>query len=198
VDGVTTNNALSAGDTYDLVDGSVLSVKNVIYKSKEGSTSRAEVSIGSGKITIDDGQEVELNDGDTVDGLTGFITTSGSGNLSLSKIVLVWDTDNEEYLVPGRELTMPGLGAIKLSMTAWNAPEGEETTVSNSDDAMKITTTLSDETPVSFDFLYGNGTVFMGTGTDANNKLVTNSTLSNVGNITLSTAIDQHYFVAMV
>src|SRR3989339_878853 len=50
IDGEVTN-TLGASETYKLKDGSYIGIKDVLYSSKEGSVSKVEFSLGSGKLS---------------------------------------------------------------------------------------------------------------------------------------------------
>ena len=115
IDGEDTN-VLEEGATYKLTDGSYVAIKNLLYNAKESGISKVEFSIGSGKIEIENNVEVQFNDVDTSDLegsnsiLTGLITKTGN---DLKEVTLEWKLDDDEWMIPGEDLVMPGFGTIK-------------------------------------------------------------------------------------
>jgi len=139
VDGETTN-SLAEGGTYKLDDGSYIGIKDILYASKDTGISKVEVSIGSGKLEIIHGAQVELND-NTVQEVMGFITTDSS--LDLDKIVLQWSVDDESFITSGSELELPGFESVKFSISDLIVEAEEETSVSyDGSDVIELKTTL--------------------------------------------------------
>jgi len=124
VNGVATNK-LSEGGTYKIDSNTYVAVKSILYSSKETGVSKAEVSIGSGKIEIENNKEVKINNEDISDItgsnsiINGYITANGN---NLDKIVLEWILDDDAWIIPGEDLVMPGFEAVKLSMGGFNIP----------------------------------------------------------------------------
>ncbi len=186
VNGETTNK-LGEGDTYEIASDVFAAVKTNLYNSKTGTTSSAEISIGEGEIVLENGQEVVINDED-VDGLTSYITQTSS---KLDKIVLEWNLDDDDWLTVDEKLVMPGFETIEIAMGNWNADEAEEITVANNGDAMKLTVPITDGEE-TFDFLYGNGTTFLGVGEESGKELLT----SNGTTISVTDASKQEFVVS--
>lgn len=196
VDGTSTNK-LSEGGTYKLADGETyIAVKNNLYSEKTGEVSKVEISIGSGKLEIEQGAEVKINGEDisnteydlegtskTVTGMvTGFLETTGN---NLNKIVIEWKTDDEAWLMDGSDLLLPGFETIKLSVGEFNTPAEETTLVdADGDDAIQITTTIKDgEVTIPFLSLNSSQSAFDELGKDADEQLVTSN---DTNTITLS------------
>ena len=116
VNGVKTNK-LAQGDVFKIGTDTYVAVKNILYNSKESGISQVEFSIGSGKIVMENGKEVEFNSkpiSDTTDQvLTTYITNDST---SITKIVMSWDLDKDTWIAPGTDLTLPGFDTIKISM----------------------------------------------------------------------------------
>jgi hypothetical protein len=182
IDGTTTNK-LSEGDVFKLADNTYVAVKNILYSAKDAGVSKAEISIGSGKIVLQDGQEVTINNEDVSDidkyndaTLTSHITMANGGDID--KIVLTWATGDDEWLVPGRDLVLPGFETIKVSMGGFNVPTKEVTMLENDgEDSIKLDTSVEDG-DVSFNLVYNNDTQILGYGKSATKRLVTSSNAS--------------------
>ena len=188
VNGVQTNK-LSEGDTFKVAEDTYIAVKNNLYNEKESGISNVEISIGSGKIVLKNGEEVELNTED-VDGLKAYISMSGN---NLQKIVLEWNLDDDAWIAPGTDLVLSGLETVKLSMLGFNVAKKEMTSISNDGDDKLTLNTFVKDGDVSLNLLYLNSSNsgFAGIGKDSDEKLVT----STINSIVLNKSI-QKYFVA--
>jgi len=194
VDGKATNK-LQEGDVFKIADDTYIAVKNVLYSAKEGETSKAEISIGSGKIVLENNQEIEVNNEDVSDieeyndaEVKSYITNTTT---NINKIVLEWVIGDDEWIVPGREITLPAFETIKVSMGAFNVPTQEKTTVKNDgSDSIKLTTFVEDG-EVDFNLLYANATGFIGLGKDSDERLV----VTNASTLRFDTDVDS-WFVA--
>ncbi len=189
VEGEITN-SLAALATYKLNDGSYVGVKEILYNSKEGTISKVEFSIGSGKLKITNAEEVQIND-NAIPGLTG--TFAPSANV-LGSLALVWAADDALFVTEDASITMPGFEAVSLSFEGLNYP-AEETI-----EVIKGGTTYAElnnfplkNGEYDINFLYGNSTYYTQLGKDATNRLIT--TLAD-GNSTLTFDKDlDDYFV---
>ncbi|PIN90785.1 hypothetical protein COU60_00375 [Candidatus Pacearchaeota archaeon CG10_big_fil_rev_8_21_14_0_10_34_76] len=181
VNGETTN-SMSEGETYKLSDGTYVSLRDNLYVSKDTGISKAEFSIGSGKLEITSGNEIKMND-DTVDGVRAWFVrgTSVSGAERLDKVVVEWVTDEEEFITSETGLQMPGLGGIKFTMNDFFRPTEETITVAgDSDTNLQITWPFVDGS-ASLHLLYANASgEFLGIGKAADERLATsaNTTLT--------------------
>ncbi|MBI2020874.1 hypothetical protein HYS94_05710, partial [Candidatus Daviesbacteria bacterium] len=176
VDGAITN-SLAEGATYKLADGTYVGIKDILYDSKEAGISKVEISIGTGKLEIDHGANVELND-ESIEEITGFLQQDSSEKLD--KITLMWTTDDEEYISPAASLTMPAFAALKLSMTAYTLlGTGEDTEVEGGSTEIQIKATIKDGT-VTIPILGANSTAeFTTIGKDSSNRLYTGNSTSD-------------------
>src|SRR3990172_6470336 len=194
VNGVQTNK-LAEGDVFKIGTDVYIGVKNILYNAKESGISKVEVSLGSGKIVLESGQEVEINNEDGSDVsdsvLNAYITNSTT---EIDKIVLEWKLDDDAWFAPGSDLVLPGFETIKLSMGGFITPTKEMTSIDSSDggDSVKLTTEATDG-KVSFNLLYSNSsqTGFGGLGKDSNSQLIT----SNSNSISFDGDTDE-WFVA--
>jgi hypothetical protein len=180
VDGQVTT-SLTAGGTYRLSDGTYIGIKEILARDVAGVLGQVEFSIGSGKLEIENGQTIQLND-DSVDAITGWITkTETSSKVSLDKIVLQWRTDDEAFVGPDNDLVIPGFGNVKLSMSEFYAP-GSETTVvrGGSNTHVELATTIKDGA-ITVPLLFANANGgFAGIGKDASNRLATSNRTTDV------------------
>ncbi|MEM4230650.1 MAG: hypothetical protein QXF25_02140, partial [Candidatus Pacearchaeota archaeon] len=130
---LTVNNevteSLEKGETDKLSDGTYIGVKDIMYSSKESGVSKAEITIGSGKIVLSNGETVELN-GEDVDGVNAYIYYSDSAD-ELSKIIIEWTQDEEQWLREGDSLIMPGFESVKLILGKMNLAGKEKIEVKN-------------------------------------------------------------------
>jgi hypothetical protein len=168
---------LSKGDTYKLDDGAYVGVKTVAGATYAGGPSTVQFSIGSGKIVLSDGNNVQVNS-NSIDGVTASIGNDGT---YISSIGLQWDASDSGAITSGNPVTMPTFGGATLAFSGMNYPMAETTTVSNDGSkGVKISTTLKNGALNNFDILgmdqnYGNFTTI---GRDSNNLLVTASGVS--------------------
>jgi hypothetical protein len=173
VDGESTN-SLNEGETYKLKDGTYIGIKDIFARDVAGVAGQVEFSIGSGKLEIVNGQDVDLND-DSIEGLNATITTGTSGTKrTIDKISLTWATDDDEFVTSSQSLTMPGFEALKLSMGNFVTPAMETTEVEDgSDDYLVLTTTIKDG-DVTIPLLYANASGdFTGVGQSSTKRLAT-------------------------
>jgi hypothetical protein len=186
--------SISKGGTYKLSDGTQIGVKDISYQAFAGGVMSADITLGAQKLTIDNGQTVQLND-KNINGLTGFInkgSVSGSKQ-TINSIAITWKTDDQVFLTPNKELIFPGLQSVKLAMSNITTPAMETTKVlSDGNTAVQIQTTLKDG-DVSFDILNGNGTAFTSLGKSGTGSVAL-ITSSNT-NLIFDTDTDA-YFVA--
>ncbi len=190
VDGQITN-SLAEGETFKLSDGTYIGIKDILYTAKEAGISKVEFSIGTGKLEIENGQDVELNDED-IDGVQGNFTrasasTSG-GKEKVDKLTLQWVTDEEVFITADSDLEMPGFGALQFSMGGFFTPVKEVTKVEyDGDDSIKLSVPIKDGT-AKFNILYANASgEFTGIGKDSDELLATTNGTSIVFNATSGT-----------
>lgn len=193
VNGEVTN-SLSVGGTQRLSDGSYIGVKEILARDVQGAIGKVEFSIGSGKLELTDGSQVKLND-KTISEISTRVTRGTAASASrekISRLTLVWTTDDKRFIAPGSDLVMPGFGNIKLSMANFFAPSTEVTeVVHGSSDYMTLKTTIKDGA-ITLPILYANASgEFTGIGKDANNRLLT----SAVTNVVFNESRDE-YLVA--
>jgi len=177
INGETTDK-LAEGATKKLADGTVIGVKSIIYKSKESAVSKVIISLGTGKLILNNAQDVDLN-GATISNLKAYVTkgTSAGGKEKLDKIVIQWKLDDKKFITPDQSLLMPGFEAIQIITTGMTFPLEEQTSVQNDgNDVMTLKAPIKDG-DVSIKLLAGNTTAFVSIGgkTDESDKLKTTS-----------------------
>jgi len=193
VNGVKTNK-LSEGDVFKVATDTYVAVKDVLYNAKESGISQVEISVGSGKIVLENGIEVKMNDKDISEDtdmiLNSYITNSST---ELSKIVLEWNLDSDFWIAPGTDLVLPGFKTVKLSMTGFNAPKQEATSLkASSDEIFEVTTTIKDG-EVTLPIFYNNNSDILGLGEKAKHVLVTSS--GGTGTDVALNVTENSYFV---
>ncbi len=179
---------LSTGD-----DDVYVVAKDVRYSSKDTGISEVEFSIGAGKIVLDSGKTVQLNN-NNVDGL--------SANISTGLVSLTWAADDDQFLTgDSGELTIPLFGAVKLVYGGINFPETTESTeLISSENYITLDTEIKDGS-LSLPIIYRSSTSanFTGTGEDANNLFTANSTGgSSSFNLTLVEDQDTSFVVTYI
>ena len=178
---------LTKGETYKLSDGSYVGIKNVYSNAAPAGSYQAGVTftIGSGKIVLTNGSDVEVN-GDSVSGVTANLgVTTGSTNY-LNNLTIQWKPSDTVALTKESSLTMPAFGGVSLSFAGMTYPSTETTTVSNDGGtAVQLKTAIQDGS-VSLDILGMNKTdgkfIYIGKDNSASNTLVTSNSniLNNV------------------
>ncbi len=180
VGGVQTN-TLNEGDVYKIDSNTYIAVKNNLAGEGDADIDKVEISIGSGKIVLENAQEVKINNDEVSDiaayndaVLKAYITNSST---DIDKIVLEWTLGDDTWIAPENELVMPGFETIKLSMAGFTMPGAEVTNLENDGANKARIKTFLDDGAVSFDILYANasGTGFTGIGKDSDDLLVTSS-----------------------
>jgi len=189
IDGVQTDE-LIAGGVKKIATDTYLAVKTIRYNEKETGISKVDISIGSGKIVLENLEEVELN-GEPISDIeypitgsdekvTGVVTSyiGVTGN-NLDTITLEWRLDSVDWLTSGGELTLPGFETVKISYEGFNFPKAEKTKIeADSDKAVKLSTEIT-EGDVSLDFLALNasetGFNALSNGRTSVYRLITNS-----------------------
>jgi len=170
VNGETTN-TLSAGDTYKLADGTYVGVKDILVQDYAGGVKQVEFSLGKGKLELNNNNKVKVND-KTINELTAYLIQDTTSTY-LDKIVISWDTDGKEFIVPGNDLVMPAFEAIKFTMGDWTAPDKEVTKLDPSSDSVSLDTTIYNG-DITIPLLQVNSTgQIQVIGRDSNNRLVT-------------------------
>lgn len=166
------------GNTYKLSDGTYVGIKSINYNAYAGGTQNIEFSLGSGKLEVSDTANVKIND-KQVDDLYSFVTlgySTSSAKRTWQKMVLEWKISDKQFLTPGKELVMPGFGAVKFSMSDTTIPNKEETHIDAGDTYVTLKTTIKDG-EVSIPFLFVNETTgnITGIGQSATQRLATSN-----------------------
>ena len=164
-----TTTKLAKGGTYKLKDGTQLGVTDISYQALAGGVMNAAFTIGANKLTIENGQTLEMDDVD-VNGITGYITRSevSANKVDIQKIVLQWSTNDEEFVADDAEVLLPGFQTLKLSSGGFTT--GCEETVevkSKSTYGIELTVPIKDG-DAKFTILQGNATDFVYIGEETN------------------------------
>ena len=188
VNGENTN-SLSEGETYKLDDGSYVGLKDILYTAKDTGVSKVEFSIGSGKLVLTSGSEVELNE-ENVDSVTATIVNN---SLSMTSIAIDWDADDDLFITEDSTIVLPGFESVQLAFGGLDLPVEEEINIVNDgNDGLMLDNFPFKDSDEDVALLYGNGTAFVGIGKDATHLLLTDDNAD--GNITFDD--DSHdYFV---
>jgi hypothetical protein len=177
IDGQTTN-SLSEGQTQKLSDGSYVGIKDILFNSKDGTVSSVEFSIGSGKLKLTSGSDVEIND-DVINGLTATITNTTT---ALTSIALAWVADDDLFVTETRSETMPGFGAVKLSYGGLTYPTVETIEVGKGSNLhAELSNFPLKDGEADIPILYADAAgTFAGIGKDTDSRLITAASGSNL------------------
>jgi len=194
INGETTDK-LAEGATKKLADGTVIGVKSIIYKSKESATSKVIVSLGTGKLILNNAQDVDLN-GETISNLKSYVTkgTPAGGKEKLDKIIIEWKLDDKKFITPDQSLLMPGFEAVQILTTGMSFPAEEQTSVQNDgNDVITLKAPIKDG-DVNLKLLGANTTAYVAIGgkADESDKLKTASSTA----IYLNYTNNERQFVA--
>ncbi|MCH7568202.1 MAG: hypothetical protein IIA87_02160 [Nanoarchaeota archaeon] len=166
---------LAKGETEKLPDGTYVGVTEIRKLEVAGELGTVEFSLGTGKLEFEHKSDIELNDDSVSDVKSYLYHASGSSGIAkINKIVIEWKTDDEEFIAPGFDLLMPGLGGLKFSMNELVRPTEEIVVIEkNQDTSMEMKVPIKDGI-ASIDFLYSNVTGdFAGIGKAADDRLAT-------------------------
>ncbi len=162
------------GNSRKIAEDTYISILDLQEAERESDRHWVKFSIGSGQIILDDGETLEVNE-ESVDDITVDFTVS---NNEISQIDLVWTNEDDEFIVPGSELLLPGFETIKLSMASFIRPELEDISVTyNGDDYVEVSGLDLKDGSITLPLLYTNASAsgFKGIGKDITHLLTTSS-----------------------
>src|SRR3989344_1509726 len=170
---------LKEGETEKLADGTFVGVNDVRRLEVGGEIGTVEFSLGSGKLELEHNTEIQLND-DTVSDVRSYLQhgAGGSGTAKVDKIVIEWKSDADSFITPKSELTLPGMGGLKFSMTEFVRPTEELIKVQNDgSDTVELRVPIKDGN-AAINLLYANKTVsnYFGIGEASDKRLATSPT----------------------
>ncbi len=193
INGETTN-LLGATETQKLSDGAYVGVKEVIVQNFQGGTNQVEFSIGSGKLKITNGADVQIND-ESISGLVGTFAPNGAG--VLSSLALAWATDDDMFVTEDSAVTMPGFETVSLSFGGLTYPAEETIEVKKGGTTYATLENFPLKDAIyDINILYGDSTSFEGLGKDSNNRLVVSLGLAGTANITYDRDDDDYFVVS--
>jgi hypothetical protein len=185
IDGETTD-SLSVGSTYKLENDVYVGIQEINVQDYAGGQKQVVMSIGIGKLVLEDGQEVEMN-GDPISDLVNndhkvkaYFELDSSADLD--KIIIEWKSDDDDvFITPEVEQTLPGFESVKISMNGLVTGDGEETVLDTySDSAVRVSTTV-EEGDLTLELLYSNTTEMVGIGQKSTRLLKTQSNSATSG-----------------
>jgi len=195
INGESTNNLASSG-TQRLADGAYVGVKDIMYSAKDTGTSKVEFSIGAGKLVIEHGEEVKLND-DSISNLKGYFA-NGSTTTKLDKVILNWAAESDSWITPDSQIEMPGFKAVKMSFTGMTYPKEQSIIVqADGDDNIVLSNfPLANGVTETISLVYSNGANFTIAGKDSNNKLAVSAAAN--GTLTFTKNVDDYFVVTYI
>ena len=187
-------NTLNAGDTYKLNDGSYVGIKEILYSTKEGTISKVEFSLGSGKLKLTNGEEVQIND-NAVPGLTSAFSITGAG--VIPSIALTWTAEDALFITEGNSITMPSFEAVSLSYGGLNYPLEETIEVQKGGTTYaQLNNFPLKDGEVDINFLYGDSTSYTQLGKDGTGRLVTANIADGNSTLTFDKDLDDYFVVS--
>ncbi len=139
IDGEITEK-LSDGESYELDDGSYVAIKEILYAEKEAGISKVEFTIGTGKLKLVSGDDIEMND-ETIDGVEATFDFGGATG-TLSEILIEWTAGEEIFLTEEDSvIVMPGFENFQVIYGGLEFPTAETTTF-DAGDQLTLETTV--------------------------------------------------------
>lgn len=183
-------NSLDEGQTQKLRGtNTYIGIKTINYNSKEAGVSSVEFAIGSGKLELTNGQDIQMND-DSINGLSAHFTNS---NEQLQKIIITWDADDTMFVADGSTAVMPGFKNLKLSYSGMTFPEEEKFSVKGgSSTYIQFKDFPLKDSTEDIPLLYGASNAFTGIGKDSSNVLFT----TNESSFTYNGTNSNNFFIA--
>jgi hypothetical protein len=171
VNGEITNQLTTTTNTFKLKDGTYVGIKEINYNAKDTGISNVEFSLGMGKLVLEDGQDVELND-DSISGLTVDLTNSTATDIESIKII--WNAEDDLFVTNDTSAVMPGFGAVKLSSGGMSYASNEAIAVEpDGDDGFVLKNFPLKDSTEDINLLYWNTTHFTYVGEDSTKQLRT-------------------------
>ncbi len=168
---------LTKGQTEKLPDGTYVGITEVTKLEVAGELGTVEFSLGSGKLELTHGSEVILN-GDTISDLRSYMEkgSASAGTEKVNKIVLEWKAEDELFISPDLDITMPGFGGLSFTMNALVRSTEEKITIeADGDNSVQLIIPVKDGI-ADINLLYSNSTdKYIGIGKDSDEHLATSS-----------------------
>lgn len=172
--------SLQEGQTDKLSDGTIVGVRDIMEEEAgEVANDMVEFYLGAEKVTLDDGDNLEMNDEDIDDLVVDINEINSSDSVEISSISIVWIPDDDLFITEKESATLPGLESIKVSYEGLTAPKPEIVEIENDGDNMIALTLPLEGGDVTFDLLNSsNGTNFDSIGgEDSDEILITDATV---------------------
>jgi hypothetical protein len=124
--------SMAEGGTFKLKDGTQVGVRDIMYQGIQGGIQQVEFTLGAEKLTIEDNQQLKMND-ESINDVICYIAEGNSGaKRTISSITLAWVPNDKIFMTSGTEAVFPGLKSLKISMGDLTAPKTEIINVENS------------------------------------------------------------------
>ena len=189
-------NTLNEGETQKLSDGSYVGIKDIMYNSKDTGISSVEFSIGSGKLVLTSGSEIQIND-ETINGIKAVMVNSSgtitSSTGTLTSIEIDWSTDDDTFVTANTSILMPGFEVVKVAYGGASYPAEETFSVEQgSSTYIKLNDFPLKSGTADIPLLYGSaGGPYSGLGKDSTNRLVS----TNATSLVFDKDVDEQFVV---
>jgi len=154
--------SMTQGNTKK-ISGLDVYLSAVYYYPKEGQVSQAKVSLGSQKITLEDGSEILLGTNDYIDETEVKISgTSTTNTISSFEVEVPAQDEEDDSLEVGQSFSDPVWGTFKLELSGTtpdiDSTAGDVITITGSSDTTSIKFTDYGGTEKTIQFTYDNNT----------------------------------------
>ena len=178
VDGTNTN-TLGVGETQKLSGGDYVGIKTILNNDYAGGPKSVEFSIGTGKLVLKHGVDVEINDV-TISDLTTYISNTNT-DLKIDKIVIEWDAEDDLFVTPDQSKTMPGFEAVELSFAGMLYPTEEVIQIrGGSTTYVTLENFPLKDSVEDINILYGDSKNFTGIGKDSTHQFRTSDSATGL------------------
>jgi hypothetical protein len=188
---LTVNGVSKTVSEFDTEDfgGVSVAVTDLVGSSRDSVKGYAEIVVGGQKITLEDNQEVQVNEEDVSDIYPGYRVESTIDTGGFSTITIKYMVDDDTILEAGDSLVDPLFGGFSLVFEGTNNPEYSTLEVRSSSDDVQIDGKLISGDSFNRAFVHTNTT----NGTDGITYVVGDQDSDRYffyGSVKLGTAVD--------
>lgn len=189
---------IQEGATHKLKDGTQIGVREILEEEAgEVTADQVEFYIGAEKLTLENGQEMEMNDED-IDNMDVGIDPTFTTTTKINSITINWTADDDLFVTEDNSPMIPGLESFKLSYEGLTTVYQEELSIEDGGDDVLELKAMFEDGAYTIDLLGSNGTGgFDAIGGDgANEGLPTVAGVSGNMMYNLTDGNEDQYFVA--
>lgn len=113
---VETTSSLDEGETEELADGTEIGIRDILFSTKESKTSAVTFYLGAQKLTLDEANDILVNDDEIEDYTTAVVFTPNTAD-KLGKITISVTPEEDAWIGVGSEWIDPVFGSWKIMFT---------------------------------------------------------------------------------